>query len=160
MPVADFPGSRGWGYDGVYLSAAHQIYGGPNGLQRLVDAAHAAGIAVILDVVYNHLGASGVKAFEPFGPYFTERYETFWGKAMNYDDSDSDPVREWVLQSAEGWIRDFHLDGLRLDAIHAIFDTGARPIVGEIAERVHAVDPRAVVIAESGLNDPKVIRPP
>ncbi|MEA2266928.1 MAG: maltooligosyltrehalose trehalohydrolase [Solirubrobacteraceae bacterium] len=160
MPVADFPGMRGWGYDGVYISAAHRAYGGPAGLQRLVDAAHAAGIAVILDVVYNHLGASGVKAFEPFGPYFTERYETFWGKAMNYDDSDSDPVREWVLQSAEGWIRDFHLDGLRLDAIHAIFDTGARPIVAEIVERVHGVNPRAVVIAESGLNDPKVIRPP
>ncbi len=159
MPVADFPGMRGWGYDGVYLSAAHRAYGGPPGLQRLVDAAHAEGIAVVLDVVYNHLGASGVKAFEAFGPYFTERYETFWGKAMNYDDADSDPVREWVLQSAAGWIADFHLDGLRLDAIHAIFDTGARPIVGEIVERVHAVNPRALVIAESGLNDPRVIRP-
>jgi maltooligosyltrehalose trehalohydrolase len=160
MPVADFPGMRGWGYDGVYLSAAHRAYGGPAGLQRLVDAAHGQGIAVVLDVVYNHLGASGVKAFEAFGPYFTDRYETFWGKAMNYDDSDSDPVREWVLQSAAGWIADFHLDGLRLDAIHAIFDTGARPIVSEIAARVHAVNPRAVVIAESGLNDPKVIRLP
>ncbi|MCA1689177.1 MAG: malto-oligosyltrehalose trehalohydrolase, partial [Actinobacteria bacterium] len=143
MPVADFPGMRGWGYDGVYISAAHRAYGGPAGLQGLVDAAHAAGIAVILDVVYNHLGASGAQAFEAFGPYFTERYQTFWGKAMNYDDADSDPVREWVLQSASGWIRDFHLDGLRLDAIHAIFDTGARPIVGEIAARVHAVNPRA-----------------
>jgi maltooligosyltrehalose trehalohydrolase len=160
MPVADFPGDRGWGYDGVYLSAAHRAYGGPHGLQRLVDAAHAAGIAVFLDVVYNHLGASGVKAFEPFGPYFTERYETFWGKAMNYDDADSDPVREWVLQSAAGWIRDFHLDGLRLDAIHAIFDTGAMPIVREVCERVREQSPRALVIAESGLNDPRVIRPP
>ncbi|MEA2298412.1 MAG: maltooligosyltrehalose trehalohydrolase [Solirubrobacteraceae bacterium] len=160
MPVADFPGMRGWGYDGVYISAAHRAYGGPAGLQRLVDAAHAEGMAVVLDVVYNHLGASGVKAFEAFGPYFTERYQTFWGKAMNFDDSGSDPVREWVLQSAGGWIRDFHLDGLRLDAIHAVFDTGVRPIVAEIVERVHGVNPRAVVIAESGLNDPKVIRPP
>jgi maltooligosyltrehalose trehalohydrolase len=160
MPVADFPGERGWGYDGVYLSAAHRAYGGPEGLQRLVDAAHAKGLAVVLDVVYNHLGASGVRAFEAFGPYFTEKYETFWGKAMNYDDADSDAVREWVLQSATGWIEDFHLDGLRLDAIHAIFDSGARHIVAEIGERVHAVNPRALVIAESGLNDPRVIRPP
>ncbi|MGI8803150.1 MAG: malto-oligosyltrehalose trehalohydrolase, partial [Solirubrobacteraceae bacterium] len=159
MPVADFPGMRGWGYDGVHLSAAHRAYGGPLGLQRLIDAAHGLGIAVVLDVVYNHLGASGVRAFEAFGPYFTERYETFWGKAINYDDADSDPVREWVLQSAEGWIRDFHLDGLRLDAIHAIFDTGPRHIVAEVCSRVHAVNPRALVIAESGLNDPRVIRP-
>ena len=160
MPVADFPGMRGWGYDGVYLSAAHRAYGGPAGLQRLVDAAHRAGIAVVLDVVYNHLGASGAPAFEAFGPYFTDRYGTFWGKAMNYDDAGSDPVRELVLQSAAGWIRDFHLDGLRLDAIHAIYDTGPHHIVAEIADRVHAVNPRALVIAESGLNDPKVIRPP
>jgi maltooligosyltrehalose trehalohydrolase len=158
MPVADFPGQRGWGYDGVYLSAAHRAYGGPAGLQRLVDAAHAEGIAVVLDVVYNHLGASGVKAMEAFGPYFTERYETFWGKAMNYDDAGCDAVRETVLQSAAGWIRDFHLDGLRLDAVHAIFDTSPTHIVAEIAHRVHAVNPRALVIAESGLNDPKVIR--
>jgi maltooligosyltrehalose trehalohydrolase len=159
MPVADFPGQRGWGYDGVYLSAAHRSYGGPAGLQRLVDAAHAAGIAVVLDVVYNHLGASGVKAMEAFGPYFTERYETFWGKAMNYDDAFCDAVRETVLQSAAGWIRDFHLDGLRLDAVHAIFDTSPTHIVAEIAARVHEVNPRALVIAESGLNDPRVIRP-
>jgi maltooligosyltrehalose trehalohydrolase len=160
MPVAEGPGERGWGYDGVYISAAHHAYGGPAGLQRLVDAAHAEGIAVILDVVYNHLGASGVKAMEAFGPYFTERYKTFWGKAINFDDEDSDPVREWVLQSAEGWIRDFHIDGLRLDAIHAIFDQGARHIVAEVSERVHAANPSALVIAESGLNDPRVIRPP
>ncbi len=159
MPVADFPGGRGWGYDGVYASAAHRSYGGPAGLQRLVDAAHAEGIAVILDVVYNHLGASGSRAMETFGPYFTDRYETFWGKAMNYDDADSDAVREWVLQSATGWVRDFHLDGLRLDAVHAIFDTRPQHIVAAVVERVHAVNPRAVVIAESGLNDPRVIRP-
>ncbi|HEU4978213.1 MAG TPA: malto-oligosyltrehalose trehalohydrolase [Solirubrobacteraceae bacterium] len=159
MPVAEFPGARGWGYDGVYLSAAQSSYGGPHGLQRLVDAAHHHGLAVILDVVYNHVGASGVKALEAYGPYFTDKYSTFWGPAINYDDEDCDPVREWVLQSAEGWIRDFHLDGLRLDAIHAIHDASARPILGEIAERVHARRNSALVIAESGRNDPVVIRP-
>ena len=159
MPVAEFPGARGWGYDGVYISAAQSSYGGPLGLQRLVDAAHAAGLGVILDVVYNHLGASGVQAIEAYGPYFTEKYSTFWGKALNYDDADCDPVREWVLQSATGWIRDFHVDGLRLDAIHAIYDQSARHVLGELADRVHAVSERALVISESGLNDPKVIRP-
>jgi maltooligosyltrehalose trehalohydrolase len=159
MPVAEFPGSRGWGYDGVYLSAAQSSYGGPKGLQRLVQAAHANGLAVILDVVYNHVGASGVKALEAFGPYFTEKYETPWGRAINYDDADCDPVREWVLQSATGWVRDFAIDGLRLDAIHAIFDSSAEHIVEAIAERVHQVRDDALVIAESGLNDPRVMRP-
>src|SRR3954470_22827953 len=159
MPVAEFPGARGWGYDGVYISAAQSSYGGPLGLQRLVDAAHAAGLGVILDVVYNHLGASGVAAMEAYGPYFTEKYETFWGKAINYDDADCDPVREWVLQSAEGFIRDFHVDGLRLDAIHAVFDSNAAHLLERIAERVHGRDHRALVISESGLNDPKVMRP-
>ncbi len=159
MPVAEFPGRHGWGYDGVYLSAAQSSYGGPAGLQRLVDAAHASGIGVILDVVYNHVGASGNTALAAFGPYFTERYSTFWGQAINYDDEHSEPVREWVLQSAEGWVRDFHVDGLRLDAIHAIYDSGARPILAQIAERVHAARAGALVIAESGLNDPLVIRP-
>jgi maltooligosyltrehalose trehalohydrolase len=159
MPVAEFPGARGWGYDGVYISAAQSSYGGPLGLQRLVDAAHAAGLGVILDVVYNHLGASGVAAMEAYGPYFTEKYETFWGKAMNYDDADCDPVREWVLQSAEGFVRDFHIDGLRLDAIHAIYDSSARHLLRELSDRVHARDHRALVISESGLNDPKVVRP-
>jgi maltooligosyltrehalose trehalohydrolase len=160
MPVAEFPGARGWGYDGVFLSAAQSSYGGPVGLQRLVAAAHEVGLAVILDVVYNHIGASGGKALEAFGPYFTSRYETPWGKAMNYDDAECDPVREWVCQSAEGWIRDFGLDGLRLDAIHAIFDSSAEHIVAEVARRVHAINPAALVIAESGLNDPRVMRPP
>src|SRR3954464_2185971 len=160
MPVAEFPGARGWGYDGVYISAAQSSYGGPLGLQRLVDAAHAAGLGVILDVVYNHVGASGNAALEAYGPYFTEKYSTFWGEAMNYDDADSDPVREWVLQSAEGWIRDFHVDGLRLDAIHAIFDSSATHLLERIAERVHARDHRALVISESGLNHPKVMPPP
>jgi maltooligosyltrehalose trehalohydrolase len=159
MPVADGPGMRGWGYDGVYPSAAHRAYGGPEGLARLVDAAHAAGLAVILDVVYNHVGASGNEAYQAYGPYFTERYSTFWGEAINYDDKGADGVREWVLQSAGGWIADFHIDGLRLDAIHAIYDTSARHILQELTERVHAAKPGALVIAESGLNDPKVMQP-
>jgi maltooligosyltrehalose trehalohydrolase len=160
MPVAEFPGRRGWGYDGVYLSAAQSSYGGPEALQRLVEAAHAHGIAVILDVVYNHLGASGVKAMEAFGPYFTDKYETFWGKAINYDDEWSDPVREWVCRSALYWTRDVGIDGLRLDAIHAIFDSRPEHIVAEVARRVHESDPRKLVIAESGMNDPKVMRRP
>ena len=158
MPVAEFPGVRGWGYDGVYLSAAQSSYGGPAGLQQLIDAAHGAGLAVILDVVYNHIGASGNRALDLFGPYFTEKYETFWGRAMNYDDAECDPVREWVLQSAEGWIRDFGFDGLRLDAIHAIFDSSPEHIVAGVARRVHALGTRKFVIAESGLNDPRVMR--
>jgi maltooligosyltrehalose trehalohydrolase len=158
MPVAEFPGRRGWGYDGVYLSAAQSSYGGPAGLIRLVQAAHEAGLAVILDVVYNHVGASGTPALEAFGPYFTDKYETPWGRAINFDDAGCDPVREWVLQSAEGWIRDFGVDGLRLDAIHSIFDSSTEHIVEAVARRVHAVNPRALVIAESGLNDPRVMR--
>ena len=160
MPVAEFPGRHGWGYDGVYISAAHSAYGGPHALARLVAAAHKAGLAVILDVVYNHVGASGTQALEAFGPYFTGRYSTPWGKAINYDDADCDPVREWVLQSAVGWVRDFGIDGLRLDAIHAIFDQSAEHIVAAVARRVHTVRDDALVIAESGLNDPRVIRGP
>jgi maltooligosyltrehalose trehalohydrolase len=159
MPVAEFPGARGWGYDGVYLSAAQSSYGGPQGLARLVDAAHEAGLAVVLDVVYNHVGASGVTALEAFGPYFTDKYETPWGRAINYDDADCDPVREWVLQSALQWVRDFAIDGLRLDAIHAIVDSSAEHLVEAVARRVHEENPRALVIAESGLNDPRVMRP-
>ena len=162
MPVAEFPGDHGWGYDGVYLSAAQSTYGGPAGFQRLVDATHASGIGVILDVVYNHVGASGNTALAAYGPYFTEKYSTFWGSAINYDDAYCDPVREWVMQSAEGWVRDFHVDGLRLDAIHAVFDTSASPLLADLADRVHAARGGrggVLVIAESGLNDPKVIRP-
>jgi maltooligosyltrehalose trehalohydrolase len=160
MPVAEFPGRWGWGYDGVYLSAAQSSYGGPHGLLKLIGAAHDAGLAVILDVVYNHVGASGTPALDAYGPYFTETYETPWGRAINYDDAYCDPVREWVLQSAEGWIGDFAIDGLRLDAIHAIFDSSTEHIVQAVARRVHAVNPDALVIAESGLNDPRVMRPP
>ncbi|MDX6663988.1 MAG: maltooligosyltrehalose trehalohydrolase, partial [Solirubrobacteraceae bacterium] len=159
MPVADGPGMRGWGYDGVYPGAAHRAYGGPQGLARLVDAAHAVGLAVLLDVVYNHVGASGNDAYRAYGPYFTERYATFWGEALNYDDEGADGVREWIVQSAVSWIEDFHVDGLRLDAIHAIYDTSARHILQELTARVHTVNPHALVIAESGLNDPKVMEP-
>jgi maltooligosyltrehalose trehalohydrolase len=159
MPVAEFPGRHGWGYDGVYLSAAHSAYGGPEGLARLVTAAHDAGLGVVLDVVYNHVGASGVKALEAFGPYFTAKHETFWGKAINFDDADCGGVREWVLQSACFWVGEMGVDGLRVDAIHAIKDEGARHVLRELADRVHAVNDRAAVIAESALNDPRVIRP-
>jgi maltooligosyltrehalose trehalohydrolase len=158
MPVAEFPGHHGWGYDGIYISAAQSSYGGPHGLARLVNAAHEAGLAVLLDVVYNHVGASGTPALEAFGPYFTEKYETPWGRAMNYDDADCDPVREWVLQSAVGWVRDFGIDGLRLDAIHAIVDSSAEHLVAAVARRVYATRGDALVIAESGMNDPKVMR--
>jgi maltooligosyltrehalose trehalohydrolase len=158
MPIADFPGRRGWGYDGVYLWAAHEAYGGPDALQRLVDAAHAESLGVVLDLVLNHVGASGEKAMRAFGPYFTDRYSTFWGGAINYDDAWSGPVREWAAQATEMWIRDLHLDGLRLDAIHAIFDQSAEHLVAEVARRVHAQRWHALVIAESGLNDPKVVR--
>ncbi len=159
MPVAEFPGARGWGYDGVYLSAAQSSYGGPAGLQELIESAHGLGLAVILDVVYNHVGASGNTALEAFGPYFTSKYETFWGRAINYDDAQCDPVREWVLQSAEGWVRDFGVDGLRLDAIHAICDSSPEHIVAAVARRVHALGRGRLVIAESGRNDPVVMRP-
>jgi len=151
MPVADGPGMRGWGYDGVYPSAAHRAYGGPEGLARLVDAAHANGLAVLLDVVYNHIGASGNDAYRAFGPYFTDRHSTFWGEAIDYTQAG---VREWALQGARGWVDDFHIDGLRLDAIHAIFDDESPThIVAELKQRL----PEALVTVESGLNDAKVI---
>ena len=158
MPVAEFPGHHGWGYDGIYISAAHSVYGGPPAFARLIEAAHEAGLAVILDVVYNHVGASGTPSLEAFGPYFTDKYETPWGSAMNYDDAECDPVREWVLQSAVGWVRDYGIDGLRLDAIHAIVDSSAEHLVQAVARRVHQAREDAVVIAESGMNDPRVIR--
>ena len=114
----------------------------------------------MLDVVYNHIGASGNKAVLAYGPYFTHKHETPWGASMNVDGEHSDAVREWVCQSAEQWIRDFHFDGLRLDAIHAIVDSSPEHLVAEVARRVHAINPGALVIAESGMNDPKVMRVP
>jgi maltooligosyltrehalose trehalohydrolase len=151
MPVAEFPGARGWGYDGVYISAAQSSYGGPAGLQALVDAAHREGLAVILDVVYNHVGASGVEALQAFGPYFTDGHETLWGRAINYG---SEGVREWVIQSAIGWVLDFGIDGLRLDAIHSIFDSSPEHIVSAISRVAHEARPGTLVIGEIGLDDP------
>jgi maltooligosyltrehalose trehalohydrolase len=159
MPVAEFPGTRGWGYDGAYLWSAQSSYGGPEGLARLVDAAHASGLAVILDLVPNHVGASGAQALEAFGTYFTDRYGTFWGRAMNYDDAGADGTREWLVQAGEAWVADLHVDGFRLDAIHAVYDMSARHVLEQFAERVRAARPGTLVISESGLNDPKVMRP-
>jgi maltooligosyltrehalose trehalohydrolase len=158
MPVAAFPGERGWGYDGIYIYAPFAPYGGPAGLARFVDAAHAAGLAVILDCVYNHLGTSGTKAMTDFGPYFTDG-QTGWGKGLNYDGERSDPVREWAIQNAEMWVRDYRIDGLRLDAVHAILDASPTHLVAELTARVHAIRQDALVIAESNANDPATIRP-
>jgi maltooligosyltrehalose trehalohydrolase len=145
MPVATFPGNRGWGYDGLYTFAAHAAYGGPDGLARLVDAAHAEGLGVILDVVYNHVGP-GNEALTAFGPYFTDRHETFWGDALDYAQRG---VREWAIQNAEQWVRDFHVDGLRLDAVHAIFDDSALHVCAELKQRVGD----ALVISEMETDD-------
>jgi maltooligosyltrehalose trehalohydrolase len=149
MPVATFPGDRGWGYDGVYTYAPHPAYGGPQGLARLVDAAHAAGLGVILDVVYNHVGP-GSEALAAFGPYFTDRHETVWGEAIDY----SQPgVRDWAIENACQWVRDYHFDGLRLDAVHAVFDDSPRHVLAELADRVREDRPRALVISEMGIDD-------
>jgi maltooligosyltrehalose trehalohydrolase len=161
MPVAAFSGERGWGYDGVFPFAVHEPYGGPEGLARFVDACHARGLAVLLDVVYNHLGPEG-NVLERFGPYFTDHYATPWGKAINLDAADSDEVRRYVVDNAVSWLRDYHLDGLRIDAIHAIIDTSATHILEELAVRVDALEAELgrplVLIAESDLNDPRVVR--
>jgi len=149
MPVATFPGERGWGYDGLYTYAPHPAYGGPAGLARLVDAAHAAGLGVILDVVYNHVGP-GAEALTAFGPYFSPVHKTFWGDALDYAQRG---VREWAIQNAEQWVRDYHVDGLRLDAVHAIVDDSPVHICAELAERVHTLEPRALVISEIGVDD-------
>jgi len=162
MPVAAFPGDRNWGYDGVYLYAPHTAYGGPDGLKRLVDACHAHGLALILDVVYNHLGPEG-NYLGDYGPYFTDRYRTPWGDALNFDGADSDQVRRFFADNAVHWLAEYHVDGLRLDAIQGIYDFSARPILQEIADDFHAEARRlgrdAWLIAESDLNDPRVIRP-
>jgi maltooligosyltrehalose trehalohydrolase len=161
MPVAAFPGTRNWGYDGVHPYAPHVAYGGPDGLRRLVSAAHRAGIGVILDVVYNHLGPEGNYLAE-FGPYFTDRYHTPWGAAMNFDGPDSDEVRRYVIDNALYWITEYRLDGLRLDAVHAIYDFSAWHILEEVAAAVHrqadALGRSVLVIAESDLNDPRLVR--
>jgi maltooligosyltrehalose trehalohydrolase len=162
MPVAEFPGSRNWGYDGVDLYTPHSAYGGPSGLKRLVDACHRAGIAVVLDVVYNHLGPEGNYLAE-FGPYFTDRYRTPWGQAINFDGPGSDGVRSFIIENALYWLTEYHIDALRLDAIHGIFDFGAVHLLAELRGRFHerAVElgRQAWIIAESDLNDVRVIRP-
>jgi maltooligosyltrehalose trehalohydrolase len=162
MPVAEFPGRRGWGYDGVALWAPHHAYGGPDGLKRLVDAAHARGLAVVLDVVYNHLGPAGNHLGE-FGPYFTDRYTTPWGAALNVDGPGSDEVRRFVVDNACMWLEDYHLDGLRLDAVHAIVDQSAYHLLEELADAVAALAARTGrarwLIAESDRNDPRLVRP-
>ena len=162
MPVASFPGSRNWGYDGVGLFAPQHSYGGPSGLQRLVNACHAHGLAVVLDVVYNHLGPEGNYLAE-FGPYLTDRYKTPWGQAVNFDGSDARAVRDFFIANALFWVRDYHVDALRLDAVHGIFDASPVHILRELND---AVQPLArqlgrtvPVIAESDLNDRRLIDP-
>jgi maltooligosyltrehalose trehalohydrolase len=162
MPIAEFPGGRNWGYDGVFPSAAQSTYGGPDGLRRFVDAAHQHGIAVILDVVDNHLGPEG-NHLADFGPYFTSTYATPWGEGLNFDGADSDDVRRFFIDSALYWIEDCHVDALRLDAIHAIVDSSAHPFVRQLAQAVHAFGDRehrvVHVIAESAANDARVVTP-
>ena len=160
LPVAEFPGGRGWGYDGVDLYAPHHGYGGPDGLKRLVDACHSHGLAVILDVVYNHLGPAG-NYLGQFGHYFTDRYSTPWGEAVNFDGPYSDQVREFFVDNALMWLRDYHFDGLRLDAVHAYLDTSATHILEQLAARVgelrEALGRHLFLVAESDLNDPRVV---
>jgi maltooligosyltrehalose trehalohydrolase len=161
MPVAEFSGDRGWGYDGVDLFAPHHAYGGPGGLKRLVDAAHGLGIGVLLDVVYNHLGPAG-NYLPEFGPYFSDRHRTFWGEAVNFDGPGSDEVRRLVIDNALSWLRDYHIDGLRLDAVHAIADDSATHICEQLAAEVAALAARLgrplFLIAESDLNAPRFVR--
>ena len=159
MPVNQFPGRHGWGYDGIFWSAAHHAYGGPARLVQLVDAAHEAGLGVLLDVVYNHIGPEGGELYDRFGPFFTDAHETPWGKGINVDGPGSAAVRETILQSAAWWVGSIGVDGLRVDACHAIVDTSPRHVLAELTDRVHAFHPRALLVAESGLNDPKVVRP-
>ncbi len=159
MPVGQFPGRRNWGYDVAYSFAVQNSYGGPQGLKRLVDACHASGLAVILDVVYNHLGPEG-NYLADYGPYFTDRYRTPWGSAINFDGPCSDPVRDFFFENALAWFMDYHLDALRLDAVHAIFDMSAKPFLRELAERVDGFSKsgrRRYLMAESDLNDIRLI---
>ena len=161
MPVADFPGRRGWGYDGVGLWAVHHAYGGPIGLMRFVDACHGRGIGVLLDVVYNHLGPDG-NYLGRFGPYFTDQYRTPWGAAVNFDGPGSDEVRRFFCDNACAWLTDYHIDGLRLDAVHAMHDESALHFLEELKGRAleveRALGRRKLLVAESDLNDPRILR--
>ncbi|HLN56169.1 MAG TPA: malto-oligosyltrehalose trehalohydrolase [Bacteroidales bacterium] len=162
MPIAQFPGSRNWGYDGVFPFAVQSSYGGAESLLKLVDACHAAGLAVVLDVVYNHLGPEG-NYLNEFGPYFTEDYKTPWGKAINFDGPWSDGVRNFYTENMLMWLRDFHIDGLRLDAVHAIKDLGSKHIIKELREKAdeleHITGRNYTLIGEIDLNDTKFINP-
>lgn len=162
MPIATFPGRWGWGYDGALLGAVHHTYGEPDDLRRVVDACHARHIAVVIDVVYNHLGPTG-NHLDALGPYFTDRYPTPWGRAVNLDGPGSDEVRRFFLDNALQWIVDFHADGLRLDAVHALRDASAVHFLEELATEVHAagdrLDRQVWVIGESDLNDPRLTWP-
>ena len=162
MPVAEFPGTRNWGYDGVFPFSVQAGYGGPGGLQRLVDECHRRGLAVVLDVVHNHLGPLGC-VLDAYGPYFNQRYRTPWGPAVNFDGPGSDHVRAFYFESVAQWFADYHIDGLRLDAIHAIVDTTAIPFVAELSELAAFMGERlgrpCWLVAESTDNDPAVVAP-
>jgi maltooligosyltrehalose trehalohydrolase len=162
MPVGEFPGSRNWGYDGVDVFAPHSAYGGPDGLKSFVNACHQAGLAVVLDVVYNHLGPEGNYLAE-LGPYFTDQYRTPWGRAINYDGPGSDGVRRFFIDNALYWLTEYHIDALRVDAIHGICDFSAKHILAELRDRFHEqaahLGRAAWVIAESDLNDVRVVSP-
>jgi maltooligosyltrehalose trehalohydrolase len=162
MPIAQFPGGRNWGYDGVYPFAAQSTYGGPDGFKKFVNACHKRGIAVALDVVYNHLGPEGNYLWD-YGPYFTKKYRTPWGEAVNFDGPHSDPVRNYFIDNAIHWFEHYHVDALRLDAVHAIFDNSAKPFLRELAERVEKFSEEQgrqyYLMPESNLNDTRIIRP-
>lgn len=163
MPVAQFPGSRNWGYDGVHPFAVQNTYGGPEGLKKLVNACHRRGLAVVLDVVYNHFGPEG-NYIQEYGYYFTKRYRTPWGDAVNFDDAYSDEVRRFFIENALYWITECHIDALRLDALHAILDHSAQTFLKDLAEAVHEqadkLNRRVYLMAESDLNDVRLINPP
>jgi maltooligosyltrehalose trehalohydrolase len=163
MPVGQFPGARNWGYDGVDLWAPQSTYGGPEGLRRLVDAAHARGLGVVLDVVYNHFGPEG-NYLERFGPYLSELHHTPWGNGVNVDGPGNDDVRRFFIGNALHWLDEYHIDALRLDAIHGIVDTSAVPFLRELGLAVADLGERRrrtlTLIAESDLNDPRVVQPP
>ncbi|WP_113700584.1 malto-oligosyltrehalose trehalohydrolase [Nonomuraea lactucae] len=162
MPVAPVPGARNWGYDGVDLYAVNETYGGPDGLKSFVDACHREGVGVILDVVYNHLGPSG-NFLHPFGPYFSGHAGSYWGEAVNLDGPGSDEVRRYFIGNALQWLRDYHIDGLRLDAVHALHDKRATHLLAELSAEVDALacalGRPLSLIAESDLNDPRMVRP-
>ena len=163
MPVAAFPGAQGWGYDGVALFAVTDLYGGPDGLKRFVDASHRRGLAVLLDVVYNHFGPVGNYTGK-YGPYLTDKHHTPWGGAVNFEGEGSDEVRRFFCDNTLMWLRDYHIDGLRLDAVHEFIDRSAVHFMEQLANEVGSLSRelgrRLVLIAESDLNDPRVVKPP